>query len=61
MRDEELFSRGLFASELDDDLGEDVKEVDELDEEDLEDEEGEVDESEASYNPLDDIKPEEWQ
>ncbi len=59
MRDEELFSRGLFASELDDDLGDDIKEPD-LDEEDLDDEDLDDDDEEASYNPLDDYNREEW-
>lgn len=59
MRDEELFSRGLFASELDDDLGDDVKEPD-LDEDELDDDDLEDDDDEASYNPLDDYNREEW-
>lgn len=60
MRDEELYSSGVFASELDDDIGEDVKEPDELDEDELDAEEDLVDEDEASYNPLDDYNKEEW-
>ncbi len=60
MRDEELYSSGVFASELDDDIGEDVKDADELDEDELDDEDDLLDEDEASYNPLDDYNKEEW-
>lgn len=61
MRDEELYSSGVFASELNDDTDapleeEDPEDLDLDDEDDLDD----ADEDEASYNPLDDIKPEEW-
>ena len=60
MRDEELYSSGVFASELDDDVGEDIKEPDEIDEDLLDDEDELLDEDEASYNPLDDYNKEEW-
>lgn len=61
MRDEELFGSGIFASELEDDQGADVAEPDEIDEKDLEDDDlDEVDEDEASYNPLEDYKNDEW-
>jgi hypothetical protein len=63
---DDLYSSGIFASELEDDFGDD-KELDpdafEPDDDDMgdDDDDDDGDEDEASYNPLDDYKPGEWE
>lgn len=69
MQSDDLYSSGIFASELEDDFGAEEKvldpdtflpEEDELlaDDEDAEDDD--KDDDEASYNPLEDYKSDEW-
>ena len=65
--DSDLYSSGIFASELEDDFGSD-KELDPdtflpEEDEDLEDDEEEKlddEDDEKSYNPLDDYNKDEW-
>lgn len=62
MNGDELFSSGVFASELNDDIDAPIEE-EELDADDLsedDDDDDDLDDDEASYNPLDDYKNEEW-
>jgi hypothetical protein len=66
MQSDDLYSSGIFASELEDDFGSDkeldpdtfLPEDDEL--ADDEDEDDADDDDEASYNPLEDYKSDEW-
>lgn len=65
MTNDDLYSSGIFASELEDDFGSDDKVLDpdafEPDDEDLDDEDDlDDDDDEASYNPLEDYKSDEW-
>lgn len=72
MKDEDLYSSGIFASELDDAFGEEVDEegegaiiepdLDDLDEED-EDlyESPEDDDPDGNYNPMDDYRKDGWE
>lgn len=63
MREEDLYSSGVFASELNDDAGDDAVEEKEkdFDEDDLDDDELEgLDEEDAGYNPMDDYQKDGW-
>ncbi len=64
MRDEELYASGVFASELSDDTDAPLEDTDpedlDLEDDDLEDDDDDLDKDEASYNPLDDYKTDEW-
>lgn len=65
----DIYSSGMFASELEEDFVSDDKEIDSdallEEDEDLLEEEDEGfeddDDDEASYNPLDDYKSDEWE
>ena len=61
MRDEELYSSGIFASELDDDLDAPIDEDKDPDEDELEDDDDEYfdDESDGG-SELDSFKSDEW-
>lgn len=68
MQSDDLYSSGIFASELEDDFGSDkeldpdtfLPEEDELADDEDEDKEKDKDDDEASYNPLEDYKSDEW-
>lgn len=63
MRDEDLYTRGVFASELDDDTSDTSEEDADFDDEDLEDEDDEDyddDEADGNYNPFEDYQKENW-
>lgn len=57
MRDDELYSSGIFASELDDDTdaGEDDRDIPDFDGDD-DDDDGYDDDEDSGYNPLDDYR-----
>lgn len=66
MREDELYSRGVFASELDDDLGDDIDEKEEeedadIDEDDLYDDDFPEDDEDGNYNPMDDYRKDGWE
>jgi hypothetical protein len=65
----DLYSSGIFASELEEDFVSDDKELDpdalleedeDLDSEEEDDDDLDDDDDEASYNPLDDYKSDDW-
>ncbi len=61
MRDDELYSSGIFASELDDDLDAPAEEEKDPDEDDLDDDDEDLyDDEDEPINPLDDYKADEW-
>jgi hypothetical protein len=65
---DDLYSSGIFASELEDDFGSDkeldpdtfLPEDDDLADDDDDKDDKDDDDDEASYNPLEDYKSEEW-
>lgn len=65
MREDELYSKGVFASELDEDLGieEDDEDKDDIDEEDLYDDDLDYpeDDEDGNYNPMEDYKKDGWE
>ncbi len=61
MRDEELYSSGIFASELDDDLDAPIDEDKDPDEDDLDDDGDEYfDDENEGGSELDSFKSDEW-
>lgn len=64
MRDEELYSSGIFASELDEDDGADTASEQDFDEkkrfDDDDDDDLGDDENDSGYNPFDEYKTDEW-
>ncbi len=66
MQSDDLYSSGIFASELEDDFGDD-KELDpdtflpDEDDVDDDDEDADDDDADGNYNPYEDYKPGEWE
>lgn len=64
MRDDELYSSGVFTSELDDDLGEDVDTDEDMGDVDPDDDDMDDDydsDDDDGYNPMDDYQKDGWE